>query len=65
MKSGVHCSAGWPSNVYGMAMAFVLLTVLQRRGVVGRAVANVLSSQMWPPVADLSYSAYLYHVQVD
>mmetsp|Transcript_6055 Transcript_6055/g.17324 ORF Transcript_6055/g.17324 Transcript_6055/m.17324 type:complete len:489 (-) Transcript_6055:359-1825(-) len=46
------------------ALAATLLAILQRRGAAGRVIADFLGSPFWTPLADITYSAYLYHVQV-
>jgi peptidoglycan/LPS O-acetylase OafA/YrhL len=46
------------------ALAYLLAVVMaQAAGPVGRAVQGVLAAPAWAPLSDLSYSAYLYHVQ--
>lgn len=46
------------------AMAVTLLAILRKRGAAAGAAAAFLGSPFWTPLADLTYSAYLYHVQV-
>ena len=47
------------------ALAYMLAVVMaQAAGPMSRAVQGVLAAPAWAPLSDLSYSAYLYHVQV-
>ena len=47
------------------ALAYLLAVIMaQAVGPAGRAVQGVLAAPAWAPLSDLSYSAYLYHVQV-
>jgi hypothetical protein len=47
------------------ALAYLLAVVMaQSAGPAGRLVQGVLAAPAWAPLSDLSYSAYLYHVQV-
>lgn len=47
------------------ALAYLLAVIMaQAAGRAGRAVQGVLAARAWVLLSDLSYSAYLYHVQV-
>jgi peptidoglycan/LPS O-acetylase OafA/YrhL len=56
LQGGVAASA---------ALAVLLAVImLQAAGPASRAAYDVLAAPAWAPLADLSYSAYLYHLQV-
>lgn len=46
------------------AVAFLMAAILTRAGPIGRLLWRPLSTKwLWKPLAQLSYSAYLYHEQ--
>lgn len=49
-------------NAWAVAVALVLLSALYPLTPLSRAVSSVLSARCWYPVAQLSYSTYLFHL---
>lgn len=50
--------------VSACAIAFMMAVAMTQAGPAGRILHMLLSARFWKPLADLSYSAYLYHEQV-
>jgi peptidoglycan/LPS O-acetylase OafA/YrhL len=46
------------------AIMFLMTVAMTRAGAPGRLLHAVLAAPFWKPLAELSYSAYLYHEQV-
>jgi peptidoglycan/LPS O-acetylase OafA/YrhL len=46
------------------ALAAVLLALMRQRTATARLFSRALSRPIWTQLSDLSYSAYLYHIQV-
>ena len=42
----------------------MVAVMMTRAGALGRLLHAALGPPFWRPLADLSYSAYLYHIQV-
>ena len=57
----LHAQGGTVSSA---ALACVMLAAMTRAGPAGRWLHAALSAAPWAPLAELSYSAYLWHEQV-
>lgn len=50
-------------NLFGLAIGWIILACLFPTGI-GKLINRLLSSKIWYPIAQLSYSIYLFHLMV-
>lgn len=51
-------------NIFSISIAFMLISTFYAKDVLTRLIAKFLSLKVWYPIAQLSYSMYLFHMPV-